>query len=119
MPLLPRQPRVIRQRQIKVSPKRIDIQTAATGVARINGKAFRLAFTHHIQKYLFNALLMKPGMFAIRNDLPQQSRVIDWRADITNLHASPIRLPGHRTIRFQQVRKQRFINRRFAKRRAQ
>lgn len=80
MVLLPRKPRVIRHRQIEVGPERVDVEPAAPCVSRIDSKAFRLAFAHHIHEDFLDALLVKPRVFAVRNDVPEQTGVIDRRA---------------------------------------
>src|SRR5260364_373094 len=53
---------------------------------------------------------MKVRVMPVRNDVAQQSRMIDGRPDVANLHAAPVRLAGDGTIRFQQIRYNRFID---------
>src|SRR5260363_270006 len=80
---LSRGPHVVGQRRIETGPKRINIESAASGITRV---------------------------MPVRNDVAQQSRMIDGRPDVANLHAAPVRLAGDGTIRFQQIRYNRFID---------
>src|ERR1700733_14994467 len=59
--LLPRQPNIIRHRQIIIRPERINIKPPAPRIARINRQLNRPAGPQHIKKNLLNTLFMKPS----------------------------------------------------------
>lgn len=57
----------------------VDIQTAASRIAGVNGKRFRLAETENIVKDTFDALLMEFVMVAERNQIAQELLAVDFR----------------------------------------
>src|SRR5260363_17461 len=116
---LSRGPHVVGQRRIETGPKRINIESAASGITRVNRWFDGLAHALDIHEHPLDALFMKVRVMPVRNDVAQQSRMIDGRPDVANVHAAPVRLAGDGTIRFQQIRYNRFIDGRLLGIRAQ
>ncbi len=90
--------------------RRVDIQTAASRIAGVNGKRFRLAETENIVKDALDALLMEFVMVAERDQIAQELLAVDFRPTILDLHRAPVRLVGDQAVGLQQVADQRLFH---------
>src|SRR3546814_3631488 len=70
----------------------------------------RGAALQHIDEDALDAVLVEVAVLAEADQITQQAGAVDAWATIADLHAAPVRLPGDRAVRTQQVRDQRFLD---------
>ena len=91
-----------------VAAKRIDVDAAATLIARLDTQFFRAAAVQDVEEHSFDAGLVKIIVLAKGNDVAQQRGTIDFRPKIADLHAAGVRLRGDRAETSQRMRVQVF-----------
>ena len=96
--------------KVAVAAPGVDIQTAASRIAGVNGKRFRLAETENIVKDALDALLMEFVMVAERDQIAQELLAVDFRPTILDLHRAPVRLVGNQAVGLQQMADQRLFH---------
>ena len=88
----------------------IDVDAATACIACINRQALRLASSEDVEKNPFDTLFVEFLCGSQADDVLEQSFLIDLGTDVVDLQAGPVRLAGDRTVRFQKVRYQRFLD---------
>ena len=78
--LLTRSADVVWQGARVAGPKRVDVQAATAGVARVDRQLDRFAARPDIHKNAFNALLMKLVVVSKAHQILQQAFLVDLRA---------------------------------------
>jgi hypothetical protein len=75
----------------------------------MDGKPARRAAPPDVHVDALDAMLVEIGVVAERDEVAQQRRAIDARARVADRDARPVRLPGHGTVRFQEIRDEGFV----------
>ena len=96
-----------RSRLVAARAKRIDVDAAAPREARVDGQPFGPAAPPDVGEDPLDAMLVEARMPAERHEVAEQSRGVDPRAAVANLHAGVVGLPGHRAHRPEEARAQR------------
>ncbi len=107
--LLTHQPSGSRHK-IGIGAPRVDIQTAAAGIAGVHAELFWPAETLNIVKDTLHALLVKLVVMSERHQVTQQLFPVNFRAAILNLNGAPVRLVGDKAVGFQQMADQRLFH---------
>lgn len=96
--LLPCRAHIPRQRLRVAGAKGVDVQTAATGVAGIDGQFVRLAALGDVHEHPLHAVFMKTVVLAKADDVAQQPGLVDLRIKVADLHGAPVGLAGHGAV---------------------
>src|SRR5690606_15317029 len=95
----------VARRRGRDAPRRgapwIDVEAAATRVARLHRQALRIEACRQVDEDPLDALLVELAVVAERDQVAQQARRIDPWAGALDAHARPIRLAGDRAIGLQ------------------
>src|SRR5690348_6775281 len=101
---------VVRVRRAGVGAKWIDVESAAAREPCEHRQRFTAAARGNVDEDALDAVLVEPGMAAIRDEIAQQSFAVDARTAIDDLHGRDIGLPGDRTYRAEQPARQRLVD---------
>ena len=88
--------------------KGVDVQSAAAGVAGVDGQLDGFAACPDVHEDALHALLVKFVVIAKAHQVLQQTFLVNLRAAVLNLHAAPVGLAGDQTIAFEQIADQGF-----------